>query len=83
MELQHILTFQLKDERKKLDPTARKCIFLSYGNVTKGYRLYDPVKAFVIHSRDVIFDEMSLGLEKEQMKDLEEGISQLADVPVR
>ena len=70
------------DERKKLNPTARKCIFLGYGNVTKGYRLYDPVKARVIHSRDVIFDKMSLGLEKEQMKDLEEGISQLADVPV-
>ena len=42
-----------KDGRKKLDP-------ISYGNVTKGYRLYDPVKARVIHSRDVIFDEMSL-----------------------
>ena len=46
-----------KDERKKLDPTARKCIFLGYGNVTKGYRLNNPVKARVIHSRDVIFDE--------------------------
>ena len=71
-----------KDERKKLDPTAIKCIFIGYGNVTKGYRLYDPVKARVIHSRDVIFDKMSLGLEKEQMKDSEEGISQLADVLV-
>ena len=42
-----------KDERKKLDPTAIKCIFLGYGNVIKGYRLYDPVKARVIHSRSL------------------------------
>ena len=31
-----------KDERKKLDFKARRCIFLGYGTETKGYRLYDP-----------------------------------------
>ena len=30
-----------KDERKKLDPKARKCVFLEYGTETKGYRLFD------------------------------------------
>ena len=60
-----------KDERKKLDPKARRCIFLGYGDVTKGYRLYDTIKARLIHSRDVVFDETSLGFEKEQIKDLE------------
>ena len=30
-----------KDERKKLDPKAKKCIFLGYGTVRKGYGLYD------------------------------------------
>ena len=64
-----------KDERKKLDLKARRCIFLGYGDVTKGYRLYNPIKARVIHSRDVVFDETSLGFETEQMKDLE-GINQ-------
>ena len=64
-----------KDERKKLNPKARRCIFLGYGDVTKGYRLYDPIKAHVIHSQDVVFDETSLGFEKEQMKDLE-GVNQ-------
>ena len=64
-----------KDERKKLNPKARRCIFLGYGDVTKEYRLYDLFKARVTHSRDVVFDETSLGFEKEQMKDLE-GVNQ-------
>ena len=55
-----------KDERKKLDSKARKCIFLGYGEVTKGYRLYDPVKRRVIHSRDVIFDESTMGTEEKE-----------------
>ena len=61
-----------KDERKKLDSKARKCIFLGYGEVTKGYRLYDPVKRHVIHSRDVIFDESTMGTEEnEPIKDVQ------------
>ena len=42
-----------KDERKKLDSKARKCIFLGYRSETKGYRLYDPERRRVFHSRDV------------------------------
>ena len=48
-----------KDERKKLDSKARKCILLGYGTETKGYRLYDPNRARVFHSRDVQFNESS------------------------
>ena len=48
-----------KDQRKKLDSKARKCIFLGYGSETKGYRLYDPERRRVFHSRDVIFHEFS------------------------
>ena len=51
-----------KDERGKLSSKAQKCIFLGYGDVTKGYRLYDTIKARIIHSRDVVFDENSLGI---------------------
>ena len=47
-----------KDERGKLDMKARKCLLLGYGDTTKGYRLYDPVKDRVIHSRDVRFNEI-------------------------
>lgn len=53
-----------KDERKKLDPKSKKCIFLGYGANTKGYRLYDPVKGKICHSRDVIFNENKYGHDK-------------------
>ena len=56
-----------KDERKKLDSKTRKCIFVSYGEVTKGYRLYDPVKQHVIHSHDVIFDESTMDAEVKEL----------------
>jgi len=48
-----------KNDRKKLDPEARKTIFLGYGTVTKGYWLYDRKKLSIVHSRDVGFKESS------------------------
>ena len=54
-----------KDERKKLDPKAKKCVLLGYGTETKGYRLYDPQSSRVIYSRDVKFNEREFGIEKE------------------
>ena len=55
-----------KDQRKKLDPKAKKCIFLGYAAQRKGYRLYDVKTSSVIHSRDVVFNESSRGIESEQ-----------------
>lgn len=46
-----------RDERKKIDPKSRRCLFLGYGDTVKGYRLYDEGKKRVIHSRDVCFEE--------------------------
>ena len=46
-----------RDERKKIDPKSRRCLFLGYGDTVKGYRLYDEVKKKVIYSRDVRFEE--------------------------
>ena len=46
-----------KDERDKFDSKARKCILLGYGQETKGYRLFDPIRGKVLHSRDVRFNE--------------------------
>ena len=46
-----------KDEMHRLDAKARKCIFLGYGEETKGYRLYDTTKGRVFYSRDVRFNE--------------------------
>jgi hypothetical protein len=54
-----------KDERKKFDVKTRKCVFLGYGTKTKGYRLYDPKRAKVFFSRDVVFNEKKCGIEKE------------------
>ena len=54
-----------KDERKKLDPKANKCILLGYGAVRKGYRLYDQKCSHIIYSRDVIFNESVRGVEIE------------------
>ena len=42
-----------KDERSKLDPKAKECIFLGYGHEEFGYKLYDPVDKKVVRSRDV------------------------------
>ena len=53
-----------KEERKKLDVKSRKCVLLGYGSTTKGYRLYDPQKRKVFHSRDVIFNEQKYGLDE-------------------
>ncbi|MCO5615015.1 hypothetical protein L7F22_069303 [Adiantum nelumboides] len=45
------------EKRKKLDDKSRKCIFLGYSDVSKAYKLYDPIKKESFISRDVIFDE--------------------------
>jgi len=47
-------------ERSKLDPKSRKCIFLGYADNVKGYRLWDPTAHKVVVSRDVIFVENEL-----------------------
>lgn len=52
-------------ERTKLDPKSRKCIFLGYVDGVKGYLLWDPTSRKVIVSRDVIFAENELQREQE------------------
>ena len=61
-----------KDERSKMDPKARKNIFLGYGNNVKGYRLYDKGKCKVFYSRDVIFNETKSGGDQQETKTNEE-----------
>ena len=54
-----------KEERKKLDSKTRECVFLGYGAERKGYRLHDPKRTKVFHSRDVVFNEKKRGIERE------------------
>jgi len=46
-----------KDERKKLDVVARRCVLIGYGTEVKGYRLYDPDREKAFFNRDVKFNE--------------------------
>ena len=55
-----------KDERGKLDSKTRRCIMLGYGNVQKGYRLYNEVTRKILHSRDVTFNEHEMTLDQEE-----------------
>ena len=55
-----------KDERDKLDAKSKRCIFLGYGFTTTEYHLYNLNARKVLHSHDVIFDEMQrVSFEKE------------------
>ena len=45
------------EDRSKLDPKSKKCIFLGYEKGVKGYKLWDPVAQKVVISRNVVFDE--------------------------
>lgn len=53
-----------KDERKKLDVIARRCILVGYGSEVKGYRLYDPDRKKVFFSWDVRFNESEVGFKE-------------------
>jgi hypothetical protein len=48
------------EERLKLDPKSRHCVFLGYGKVVKGYKLWDPKANKAVINRDVVFDENSM-----------------------
>ena len=48
-----------KSNRTKLDPKARKCVFVGYDSHRKGWRCMDPQTKKFTTSRDVVFDEIS------------------------
>jgi hypothetical protein len=50
-----------KENKKKLDAKAIKCIFIRYCSEFKEYKLFDPSTYKVFASRDVIFHEQGEG----------------------
>jgi hypothetical protein len=48
------------EDRSKLDPKSKKCIFLGFKKWVKGYKIWDPVVQKVLISRDVVFDMKSM-----------------------
>ena len=46
-----------KKIRGKLDDKSEKCVFISYSEQSKAYKLYNPVTKKTIISRDVVFKE--------------------------
>nr|DAD31904.1 TPA_asm: hypothetical protein HUJ06_010755 [Nelumbo nucifera] len=49
-----------KHSRAKLDPKARKCLFVGYDTHRKRWRCMDPVSKKIVTSHDVIFYEVSI-----------------------
>ena len=43
----------------KLDPKAKKCVFIHYSLEQKGYKCYNPTTSDVRVSKDVVFDDMA------------------------
>ena len=69
-----------KDERSKLDPKAKQCIFLGYGHEEFGYRLYDPVDKKVVRSRDVVFLEDQTIEDINKLESVESSTNDLVDL---
>ena len=44
----------------KLEPRAKKGVFVGYGDGVKGFRIWSPSEKRVILSRNVVFDENSM-----------------------
>ncbi|KAK4385686.1 Retrovirus-related Pol polyprotein from transposon TNT 1-94 [Sesamum angolense] len=54
---QQITTDIISDERSKLDPKFKQCIFLGYKKGVKGYKFWDPAARKMVTSHDAVFNE--------------------------
>uniref|UniRef100_A0A2N9IB18 CCHC-type domain-containing protein n=1 Tax=Fagus sylvatica TaxID=28930 RepID=A0A2N9IB18_FAGSY len=72
------------EDRSKLDPKSKKCIFLGFKKGVKGYKLWDPVAQKVVISRDVVeLDELESQSNEEPHSNDQEQDSTRSDRPKR
>ena len=74
-----------KEQRSKLDSKSTTCIFVGYGDVEFGYKLWNPKEKKIIRSRDVVFhkNENLVDFEKtEKPKATVEGVLDLTPTPL-
>ena len=55
-------------KESKLDPRAKKALFMGITGGVKGYRLWCPVTKKIIFSRDVTFDESAMLKQKDSQE---------------
>ena len=48
------------EKRKNLDDKGEKCVFLGVSEVSKAYKLFNPLTKNIVTSRDVVFDEENI-----------------------
>ena len=46
-----------EQQRQKLDLSSTRCVFLGYGSIEKGYKMYKITSEKVVISRDVVFNK--------------------------
>ncbi|KAH9742736.1 hypothetical protein KPL70_003051 [Citrus sinensis] len=56
-------------KESKLDPRAKKVLFMGITGGVKGYRLWCPITKKIIFSRDVTFDESTMLKQKDSQED--------------
>ena len=51
------------DERSKLVPKSKKCVFVGYSKGVKGFKFWDPISKKMVINKDAVFDEQFILLE--------------------
>ncbi|CAL2253803.1 unnamed protein product [Prunus armeniaca] len=62
------------NEISKLKPKSLECIFIGFESGVKGYKLWDPVNQKKILSKDVVFDEKTMPINKVKNSEVKEDI---------